>query len=269
MSYKSQNIAVVIPAFNEAKSIAAVVDGLLSLSDQGQAVVDNVVVCDNGSNDGTGQIAAQVGAEVCSEFRRGYGFACLRALDRLSRMPEPDIVVFVDGDSSVDAAELPMLLDKIVEGNDLVVGSRTAELQEREALGPHQQIGNNVASALIRFIWGVNVTDLGPFRAMKYRSLKLLKMQDQRFGWTVEMQVKAIQAKLRYAEVPVTTRKRVGKSKISGTLRGTIGAFFGIFGKVGQLYLQQARFQLRVRCEQAILKDALRDPLNKPHNPPL
>jgi len=267
MSYKSQNIAVIIPAYNEAKSIADVVTGLRALEDDGAALVDVIVVCDNASTDGTGRLAADAGALVCNEFRQGYGFACLRALDRLSHLPEPkpDIVVFVDGDCSVKPEELPMMLDRIIEGNDLVVGSRTAELQEQHALGPHQQIGNDVASGLIRFIWGVNVTDLGPFRAMKYRSLRLLNMQDQRFGWTVEMQVKAIQANMRYAEVPVSTRKRVGKSKISGTVRGTVGAFFGIFGKVFQLYLQQARFQLRVRRARAILNEQL----GKPHNPPL
>lgn len=267
MSYKSQEIAVVIPAFNEAKSIGNVVEGLLGLSYDDAQLVDTVVVCDNASTDGTGEIASKAGAEVCDEFRQGYGFACLRALDRLSLLPDsdPDIVVFVDGDSSVEPAELPIMLDEIIAGNDLVVGSRTVDMQEQDALGPHQQIGNNVASALIRWIWGVNVTDLGPFRAMRYRSLKLLNMQDQRFGWTVEMQVKAIQAKLRYAEVPVTTRKRIGKSKISGTLKGTMGAFFGIFGKVFHLYFRQARFQLRVRRMQAILKESL----NSPHNPPL
>jgi len=267
MSYQSKNIAVVIPAFNESKSIADVVTGLRSLQGDQGAVVDSIVVCDNASTDGTGALAAEAGAIVCNEFRQGYGFACLRALDRLSRLPapEPDIVVFVDGDCSVKPDELPILLDKIIEGNDLVVGSRTAELQEKHALGPHQQVGNDVASALIRWIWKVNVSDLGPFRAMKYRSLKLLRMQDQRFGWTVEMQVKAIQAGMRYAEVAVSTRKRVGKSKISGTLRGTLGAFFGIFGKVFQLYFQQARFQLRVRRAQALLSESM----NKPHNPPL
>ena len=267
MSYKSQKIAVVIPAFNEAKSIGQVVEGLRALDYDDAPLVDVVVVCDNASTDGTGQIAAQAGAEVCDEFRQGYGFACLRALDRLNRLPDldPDIVVFVDGDSSVNPAEVPMMLDQVIAGNDLVVGSRITDLQEQDALGPHQKIGNDVASALIRWIWGVNVTDLGPFRAMRYSSLKLLNMQDQRFGWTVEMQVKAIQAKFRYAEVPVTTRKRIGKSKISGTLKGTVGAFFGIFGKVFHLYLRQARFQVRVRRMQAILKE----PLNTQHNPPL
>ncbi len=267
MSYKSQEIAVVIPAFNEAKSIGKVVEGLFALKYDGAQLVDVIVVCDNASTDGTGEIAAKAGAQVCDEFRQGYGFACLRALDRLSCLPnsEPDIVVFVDGDSSVEPTELPIMLDSILTGNDLVVGTRTTDLQEQDALGPHQQIGNDVASALIRWIWGVNVTDLGPFRAMRYRSLKLLNMRDQRFGWTVEMQVKAIQAKFRYAEVPVTTRKRIGKSKISGTVKGTMGAFFGIFGKVFYLYFRQAKFQIRVRRMQAILKE----PLNSPHNRPL
>lgn len=267
MPYKSNQVAVVIPAHNEAKSIADVVTGLRSLSLDNQYLVDKIIVCDNASSDGTGEIAQQSGATTCTEFRKGYGFACQRALDHLRHISsvKPDIVVFVDGDSSVDPKELIPMLDKVLDDHDLVVGNRVNELQEADALGAHQRMGNRVASALIRWIWRVQVNDLGPFRAIRYQSLQLLNMQDQRFGWTVEMQVKAIQADLRYAEVAVSTKKRVGKSKISGTVRGTIGAFFGIFGKIASLYLHQARFQLRVKRERKVAENRF----NEPHHPPL
>ncbi len=265
MPYKSQNVTAIIPAFNEAKSIAGVVTGLLALIEDDQPVVDRVIVCDNASTDGTGNLARRAGATVCSEFRQGYGFACLRALETLERQNESDIVVFVDGDLSVKPEELTGLLDGILVGNDLVVGTRVSRLQEQHALGFHQRVGNHLASGLVRWLWGVNVSDLGPFRAIKYKSLRLLAMEDRRFGWTVEMQVKAIQANMRYLEIPVSTKRRVGKSKISGTIRGTFGAFFGIFGKVAQLYLCEAKFQVRVRRARILLND----PLQKPHNPPL
>ncbi len=267
MPYHSNSVTAVIPAFNEAESIGAVVSGLRGLEYAGLKVVDHIVVCDNASDDGTAAIAQKAGALTCSEFRQGYGFACLRALEFIhcSAHIHTDIIIFVDGDYSAVSSDLPALLDNIIAGSDLVVGSRVHSLQEKGALGAHQQMGNVVASALIRWIWGVNVTDLGPLRAMRYRSLRLLNMQDQRFGWTVEMQVKAIQANMQYSEVPVSTRKRLGKSKISGTVRGTVGAFFGIFGKIARLYFAQPKFKLRVHQARRALPKAI----NKPHPPPL
>lgn len=265
MPYKSQNVAVIIPAFNEEHSIGGVVSGLGKLVHNCSPIVDFIMVCDNASTDGTGKVAAQAGANVCYEFRQGYGYACLRALTALERFSDIDIVVFVDGDSSVELSEFPDLLESIIAGNDLVVGSRVTQKQEQYALGRHQMIGNKIASALIRGLWGVQMSDLGPFRAMRYKSLRLLNMQDQRFGWTVEMQVKAIQANMRYAEVSVSTKRRIGKSKISGTIKGTVGAFFGIFGKIAHLHFRQTKFQLRVRRARILLDDTLQ----KSHNPPL
>lgn len=247
MSYHHQTVAVIIPAFNEALSIATVVSEIKALrapQDATLPLVDNIVVCNNASTDATAELAREAGASVFDEFRQGYGFACLRAIDGLQRLdsPLPDIVVFVDGDHSIDASELILLIDEIAAGNDLVVGSRVSRMQQEAALGSHQRIGNDIASGLIRALWGVPVSDLGPFRAITYRALKRLSMQDQRFGWTVEMQVKAIQAGMSYSEVPVSSLKRIGTSKISGTVRGTIGAAIGIFSTVFKLYFQESRF---------------------------
>ncbi len=247
MSYHQHSIAVIIPAFNEAQSIAKVVSELKNLrapQNQQLALVDDIIVCNNGSTDNTAQLARDAGAVVFDEFRQGYGFACLRGIQALQRPNQsaPDIVVFVDGDHSVVAKELLLLLAAIDKGNDLVVGSRAEHLQQEAALGAHQQFGNHLASGLIRLLWNEPVTDLGPFRAISYSALRRLRMQDQRFGWTVEMQVKAIQAGMNYAEVPVSSLRRMGKSKISGTVRGTIGAAVGIFSMVFKLYWQESRF---------------------------
>lgn len=244
MSFKNNRVAVIIPARNEQPSIAKVVRELASLNIDGLALVDDIVVCDNGSTDNTNKHAAKAGAHVVHEFRQGYGYACLRALEvlRVRAVPSPNIVVFVDADNSVDPAELILLLEKVHEGYDLVVGNRENDKLEVHALSPHQRFGNWLASRLIRFIWGEKVSDLGPFRAIRYSSLLELGMRDQRFGWTVEMQVKVIQAGFKYAEVPVTTRRRIGVSKISGTVSGTMGAAVGIFGKVFTLYWQESKF---------------------------
>lgn len=246
MSYNNQTVAVIIPAFNEAKCIALVVTELLALIDpcSGKRLVDDLIVCNNGSTDETERLAREAGALVFNEFRQGYGFACLRAMQKLTRADTktPDVVVFVDGDHSVSASELPLLLDAIQSGSDLVVGSRVSHLQESLSMSPHQQLGNYLASKLIRLLWKTPITDLGPFRAIRYRSLKQLNMQDQRFGWTVEMQVKAIQAKMKYSEVPVSSLRRIGVSKISGTVKGTIGAAIGIFSMVFKLYWQESSF---------------------------
>ena len=247
MSYYHQRVAVIIPAYNEALSIKCVIDELRALKapqNQDLALVDDLIVVNNGSTDGTAEIAKNAGANVFSEFRQGYGYACLRGIEQLDRPGQlaPDIVVFVDGDHSVAANELSDLLDAIAIGNDLVVGNRIASLQEEHSMGPHQQFGNDLASGLIRLLWKEPISDLGPFRAIRYSALKQLDMQDQRFGWTVEMQVKAIQAGMSYAEVPVSSLKRIGVSKISGTIRGTIGAAYGIFSMVFKLYWREAKF---------------------------
>jgi len=249
MSYKKHRIAVVIPAYNEAPSIGQVVSELQLLISENTPLVDDIIVCDNASTDNTATVARDAGVR---EFRKGYGFACLAALQFLrgGKKPAPDYVIFVDGDHSVCADEVIDLVKKLYQGYDLVVGSRENERLESGALSPHQRFGNRLASALIRAIWHKPVSDLGPFRGMRYSSLLQLDMQDQRFGWTVEMQVKAIQAEFNCVEVPVTTRRRIGPSKISGTVRGTIGAAIGIFGKVFQLYLQESKFVRSVKRAQ-------------------
>lgn len=247
MPYFNQRVAVIIPAFNEALSIKSVVEELRALTAPQNIdlpLIDDLVVVNNGSTDGTPEIAKQAGANVFSEFRKGYGYACLRGIEQLERPGQlaPNIVVFVDGDHSVDVNELETLLQSINEGNDLVVGSRVSRLQERQSIGVHQQFGNDLASSLIRRLWKEPISDLGPFRAIRYSSLRQLDMQDQHFGWTVEMQVKAIQAGMTYSEVPVRSLRRIGVSKISGTVRGTIGAAIGIFSMVFKLYWREAKF---------------------------
>lgn len=242
MSYHQKNIAVVIPAFNEEQSIAKVIRDISALretpgTNNSHLLVDDVVVCDNASTDATAQIAENAGARVVYESKSGYGSACLAAIAHLRN---PDIVVFIDGDYSVRATETASLLEEIVKNDaDLVIGSRVSSKQEKQALTLQQKIGNVLASFLIRLIWRQAVTDLGPFRAIKFSSLGKLQMQDQAFGWTVEMQIKAIQQGMKIVEVPVSTLKRIGKSKISGTVAGTIGAAIGIFGKIYCLYKQE------------------------------
>lgn len=213
-------VDVVIPALNEAASLPLV------LGDLPRGGVRYVVVADNGSTDGTGAIAASLGCLVVVEPRRGYGSACLAALDRVRTLrPLPDAVVFLDADRSDHAGELPLLLEPIAAGRaDLVVGSRTLGRSERGALLPQQRAGNAVAAFLIRRLYGTRVTDLGPFRAIGWEALERLGMSDRDYGWTAEMQVKGLKAGLRYEEVPVSYRRRIGRSKIAGTIRGTIGA---------------------------------------------
>ena len=202
----------------------------------GVAVVDQIIVCDNGSTDDTASIASSCGAIVVNEPIQGYGAACLAAL---AAPIEKDVIVFVDGDHSVVPQELPALLDPMFEGADLVIGSRTLGQREKGALSVPQEIGNKLASTLLRLLWGGNVTDLGPFRAITQQALTSINMSDKKFGWTVEMQIRALQLSLNTVEVPVSTRQRIGKSKISGTVLGVIGAAHGILGTIGKLYWRQ------------------------------
>lgn len=238
MAYGCKKIAVVIPAFNEAESIAKVVRDVLALrefpgTNQLDLLIDDVVVCDNASTDGTGEIAAAAGARVVYEPKAGYGSACLAAIGVLK---EPDVVVFIDGDRSVLATETIALLEEISEGADLVIGSRVAAKREKHALTPQQWFGNVLASKLITLLWGESVKDLGPFRAIRMQALRKIHMLDSSYGWTTEMQVKAIQFGMDVREVPVSTLRRIGQSKISGTLKGTVGAAIGIFGTIFRLY---------------------------------
>ncbi|CAA0115527.1 putative glycosyltransferase [BD1-7 clade bacterium] len=231
--YKSLRIGVVIPALNEEGAISKVVSGLLAISsDQGQ-VVDQLVVCDNGSTDETAARAAAAGADVVSQKEPGYGIACQTAVAALTNI---DVVLFVDGDDSCLPAEALHLLDGIAAGNALAIGSRTLGNMQSGALTVPQRAGNLLAAWLIHWLWHHKVTDLGPFRAIRFDAYQQLEMQDCRFGWTVEMQVKCIQHRLPISEHPVTSTRRIGKSKISGTLRGTLGAAHGILGMIARLY---------------------------------
>ena len=246
---KSSNrprVHVLIPAFNESANIFDVVHELVEHKRDGKRVVSNVVVCDNASTDNTGELARQAGAKVVHEAKQGYGAACLRAIAALRDLQaQPgDMVVFVDGDHSVFTPEIDLLVDHLRERQGLIIGARYASRMQRGAMSAHQRAGTAAASILIRMIWGVKVTDLGPFRALYYGDLLRLHMQDETFGWTTEMQVKAIQQAMPYCEVPVSTRRRRGRSKISGTVSGTIGAAYGIFSTIFWLWWQARSAQL-------------------------
>ncbi|MCZ6726903.1 MAG: glycosyltransferase family 2 protein [Acidobacteria bacterium] len=220
-------IDVVIPAFNEEDSL------LLVLRDIPRPLVRRVVVCDNDSGDRTAEVAADGGAEVVREVRPGYGSACLCALAYLRSHEPPDIVVFLDADYSDHPDELPDLVAPLVaDAADLVIGSRTLGRREPGALLPQALLGNWVACALIRLLYGHRYTDLGPFRAIRWRALERLRMKDTDFGWTAEMQVKALAYGMRVAERPVSYRRRIGVSKITGTLYGTVMAGYKILWTV-------------------------------------
>ena len=234
---------VVIPARDEAASVGAVVRSLR----RAEAGVAEIVVVDNGSRDGTAAAARAAGATVVREPRAGYGRACLAGLGYVAALPEaPEVVAFVDADLSDRPEELAAVLAPIARGEaDLVVGSRVlggrAGRVERGALLPQARWGNALACALIRARWGARFTDLGPFRAVRYRALLGLGMRDETFGWTVEMQVRAVRAGLRCAEVPVSYRRRVGRSKITGTVSGTVRAGAKILWTVGRHALAPGR----------------------------
>jgi len=232
--YQRNRIAVIIPAFNEELAIREVVIDFLSLHFDGRRVIDELIVCDNGSMDCTADFAYAAGARVVREEQRGYGAACLTALSALGK--RPDVVLFVDGDQSVVPEQAFRLLDEIVLGADLVIGTRTLGIIEPGAMAWPQRIGNKFFTWLIRRLWKIPVSDLGPYRAIRYSALQRLMMADQSYGWTVEMQIKAIQQDLSMIEVPVDTLKRIGRSKVSGTLHGVVGAAGGIFGKVVSLW---------------------------------
>lgn len=219
-------VDAVIPALDEAEAIGSVLDALP------RPLIRRVVVCDNGSRDSTAAVARERGAMVVDEPRRGYGAACLRALRALESDP-PDVVLFLDADRSDDPSEAPRVLAPILEGRaDLVIGSRVLGEREPGALTPQARFGNWLATRLLRALYGVRYTDLGPFRAVRWDRLRSLGMRDRDFGWTVEMQIKAARAGLRSVEVPVRYRRRVGRSKISGTVAGSVRAGAKILGTI-------------------------------------
>ncbi|MEM6699865.1 MAG: glycosyltransferase family 2 protein [Bacteroidota bacterium] len=226
-------IDVIIPAFNEEKSIGNVLD------DIPKDWVREVVVCNNASTDHTAKVAAEHGATVVNQPLKGYGNACLKGMEYIankSKEQQPDIVVFLDADYSDHPDELPKVVQPILEKDmDMVIGSRALGQLESGAMQPQQIFGNWLATNLIRLIYDYHFTDLGPFRAIRYDQLLALQMEDTNFGWTVEMQVKAAKQKLRCTEVPVTYRKRIGVSKVSGTVKGTFMAGYKILWTIFKL----------------------------------
>jgi glycosyltransferase involved in cell wall biosynthesis len=220
----SEIIKVIIPAFNEQDSIKLV------LRDIPKSLVDEVIVVNNNSSDLTGQVAENEGVTVLCEQRKGYGFACLKGLDYIKEQKvKPDAVVFLDADYSDYPNEMPALLDALFkQKNDLVIGARVQKWRESGSMTPPQVFGNWLATSLLKLLYGASFTDLGPFRAIRYDALEKMNMQDQTFGWTVEMQIKALKLNMPYTEVPVHYRNRIGVSKISGTVKGTILAGYKI-----------------------------------------
>ena len=216
-------VDVIIPAFNEEKSIAQVIGDI-------PGIVRHVVVANNNSTDRTAEVATAAGAQVVFEAQKGYGKACLTAMDWIKQQEvQPDILVFLDGDYSDYPQELELLIAPILGGKaELVIGSRSLGQREAGSMTLPQVFGNALATTLMRWMYGAKFSDLGPFRAVHWGQLLALGMVDQNFGWTIEMQIKAHQAGLRHQEVPVRYRKRIGVSKVSGTLKGVIGAGYKI-----------------------------------------
>jgi glycosyltransferase involved in cell wall biosynthesis len=226
-------VSVIIPTHNEAQAIGRV------LTDLPSNLIAEVIVVDSNSTDGTPEIAASLGARVIQEPRRGYGQACLTGLATAN---SPDIVVFLDGDYSDRPSELPILLDPIIQGHaDITLGSRLGEQRIPAALLWHQAFGNRLAAGLIRLLYGVNITDLGPFRAGRADVLRALELEETTYGWAVEMILKGALSGFRVVEVPVTYYPRIGKSKISGTLKGTIGAAWFILSLTARYYFKRRK----------------------------
>ena len=213
------NIKVIIPAYNEADSISFVIRDI-------PPSVSEVIVVSNNSTDNTEVNAKNAGATVLVEKQKGYGYACLKGMDYISKLEvKPDIIVFLDGDYSDYPEELTKIIAPITEDDiDFVVGARVKELREEGSMTTPQIFGNYLATKLMQLFFGSTFTDLGPFRAIKYEKLLGLKMEDKTYGWTVEMQLKALKQKLSYKETPINYRNRIGVSKVSGTIKGAIFA---------------------------------------------
>jgi glycosyltransferase involved in cell wall biosynthesis len=218
-------IKVIIPAYNEEDSITKVIHDIPNS-------VDEIIVVNNNSSDLTAVTAKKAGATVINESRKGYGYACLKGIDYLENQDiKPDIVVFLDGDYSDYPEELTKLVDPIIKDDiDFVIGARIKHLREANSMTPQQVFGNWLATMLMKLMFNARFTDLGPFRAIKYQKLMELGMVDKTYGWTVEMQLKSIKQNLTYIEVPLKYKKRIGSSKVSGTVKGTIFAGFKILG---------------------------------------
>ncbi|HQS05902.1 MAG: UDP-glucose--dolichyl-phosphate glucosyltransferase [Sphingobacteriales bacterium 17-39-43] len=216
-------IYVIIPAFNESKSIGKVIADI-------PGMVTEIIVVDNASTDNTGDFAKEKGATVLRENRKGYGYSCLKGMDYISKKAkENDIIVFLDGDYSDFPAEIKLLISPIMSsGFDMVIGSRVLGERQKGSMLFQQIAGNWLATTLIKLFYNAHFTDLGPFRAITWNALQQINMKDKTFGWTVEMQVKAAKLNLKFTEIPVSYRKRIGVSKVSGTIKGTILAGYKI-----------------------------------------
>jgi len=226
-------VSVVIPTHNEAQAIGRVIAEIPS------KLVSELIVVDSNSNDGTPDIARKLGARVILEPRRGYGRACLTGLAHAST---PDIVVFLDGDYSDRPSELPTLLAPIINGcADITIGSRLSGNSNSRALPWHQAFGNRLAASLIRLLYGLEISDLGPFRAAKADVLRDLALEEFTYGWAVEMILKGALGGYRIAEVPVSYHSRIGQSKISGTIKGTLGATWFILSRIVLYYFRRRR----------------------------
>lgn len=228
------NIKVIIPAYNEADSIALVINDIPD-------IVNEVIVVSNNSTDATEINAQKAGATVLKETNKGYGYACLKGMDYISNQTEkPDIIVFLDGDYSDYPEELTKIIVPILNDNiDFVIGARVKTLREKGSMTIPQIFGNWLATTLMSLFFRAKFTDLGPFRAIKYDKLLNLHMEDKTYGWTVEMQLKVLKQKLSYIEVPVNYRNRIGVSKVSGTIKGAIFAGVKILGWIFKYSLKK------------------------------
>jgi glycosyltransferase involved in cell wall biosynthesis len=215
----SEKIIVIIPAFNEEASIGKVIQEI-------PEIVSEIIVVSNNSTDRTAEVAKEAGATVLFEGDKGYGYACLKGMDYISEKSEkPSIIVFLDGDYSDYPAELTQIIQPIITDDlDMVIGTRVSKWREKGSMTFPQRFGNGLATSLMKLFFNANFTDLGPFRAIKYDKLLQLNMQDKTYGWTVEMQLKAIKQNFTYTEVPVHYKNRIGVSKVSGTIKGAIFA---------------------------------------------
>ncbi len=231
----TSTIRVIIPAFNEENAVGKVIQEIPS-------IVEEIIVVNNNSNDKTKIVAKENGATVLDEPIQGYGKACLKGIDYVKNLNTPtDIIVFLDADYSDYPAELTNVIQPILEENkDLVIGSRKTGKRAKKSMTPQQVFGNWLATFLIKWLYKIEFTDLGPFRAIKWQKLMDLNMQDKTYGWTVEMQVKAAKQKMLIAEVPVNYKERIGQSKVSGTVKGTILAGYKIITTIFKEYLKKS-----------------------------
>lgn len=229
-----KNIKVIIPAYNEEASIDKVIKEIPD-------IVSEIIVVNNGSTDQTAKTASKAGATVLHENKMGYGNACLKGIDYLKdKALTPDILVFLDGDYSDFPEELIKIITPIDQNEvDFVIGSRVKELREKGSMTPQQIFGNALACFLMKLLYGAQFTDLGPFRAIKWSTLEKLNMSDKTYGWTIEMQLKVLREKIPHKEVAVSYKKRIGVSKVSGTIKGTIFAGMKILGWIFKHYLSK------------------------------